>query len=139
MQMTPYSNAQAASERAANAIKQREHAQQVFRDYPDKISPTIQERILAQQVVLGMTPYDSSLAAGAFYYSVKPDLTKWSAKTDPRQVMWAQSVAPDDSKIQMRFQTETQYPGEGLVAFLVDFEKGVAVKITKLTNNQEQK
>jgi hypothetical protein len=59
---------------------------QVFKDYPDKIAPSIQERILAEQVVLGMTPYDAYLAAGAFTFKVIADPSKRERNADPYNV-----------------------------------------------------
>lgn len=106
---------------AAPSEQRRAEALKVFKEYPDKISPEIQEKILAQQVVLGMTPYDAYLAAGAHYYKVSADPEKWKRNADPYKVMWAQSVAPDNSEIWMTFETDTQYPGQGRKRFEVRF------------------
>lgn len=67
---------------AAPSEQRRAEALKVFKEYPDKISPEIQEKILAQQVVLGMTPYDAYLAAGAHYYKVSADPEKWKRNAD---------------------------------------------------------
>lgn len=116
------------------AEKRRKLALQIFKEYPDKISPVIQEKILANQIILGMTPYDCYLAGGAFMFKVSADTAKWGKNADPYDVMWAQSVTPDDSEIWMTFETETQYPGEGRKQFQVHFQKGKAVEIVKLEN-----
>lgn len=112
--------------------KRRNEVLQIFKDYPDKISPTIQERILAEQIVLGMTPYDAYLAAGAFVFKVIADPAKWEANADPYNVMWAQSTQADDSQIWMTFENDTQYPAEGKQSFRVFFKGGEAVEIEKL-------
>ena len=114
------------------AEKRRKEAQKVFKEHPDKFAPEIQEKILAQQVVLGMAPYDAYLAAGAFYFKVIADPTKWKDNPDPYQVMWAQSVQPDDSEIWMTFETQTQLPGEGKKRFQVYFKGGKALEINVL-------
>ncbi len=111
--------------------KRREKLLQLFKDYPDKVSPAIQEKILAEQVVLGMTPYDAYLAAGAFFFKIIHDPTKWQKNADPYKVMWAQSIQADDSQIWMTFQNDTQYPQEGKQSFRVFFKHGKAVEIEK--------
>ena len=120
------------SERALDAEKRREFALKVFEDFPGKISLSILEKILSQQVVLGMAPYEAHLAAGAFAFKVEADQSKWPNNSDPYKVMWAQSTKPDHSKIWMTFETDTQYPDEGLTLFKVHFKDGVAVNIEKL-------
>ena len=112
--------------------KRRNEVLQIFKDYPDKISAAIQEKILAEQIVLGMTPYDAYLAAGAFAFKVIADSAKWEKNTDPYKVMWAQSISPDDSQVWMTFENDTQYPAEGKQSFRVFFKNGKAVEISKL-------
>ena len=112
--------------------RRRNEAIQVFKDHPDKIAPAIQEKILAEQVVLGMTPYDAYLAAGAFAFKVIADPTKWEKNADPYKVMWAQSVSPDQSQIWMTFENDTQYPAEGKKLFRAFFQNGKALEIEKL-------
>ena len=112
--------------------KRRNEVLQIFKDYPDKISPAIQEKILAEQIVLGMTPYDAYLAAGAFAFKVIADPARWEKNADPYKVMWAQSTSPDDSQIWMTFENDTQYPAEVKQSFRVFFKGGQAVEIEKL-------
>lgn len=116
--------------------KRRNEVLQIFNDYPDKILPAIQERILAEEVVLGMTPYDAYLAAGAFVFKVIADPAKWKSSADPYKVMWAQSTSPDASQIWMTFENATQYPSEGTQSFRVAFKHGRAVEINKLGRKQ---
>lgn len=123
---------------ATASEKRRAEALRVFRDYPDKIAPAIQEKILAQQVVIGMTPYDAYLAAGAFAFRVIADPKNWPGNADPYNVMWAQSVQPDDSKIWMTFQNDTQYPGRHKVRFRVFFERGKAIEIEEVVAGASQ-
>lgn len=133
-------NPQLLTERKSNIMeniltpKQRRRNQvlQVFRDYPDKIAPAIQEKIMAEQIVLGMAPYEAHLAAGAFAFKVIADRSKWKGNPDPYKVMWAQSLHPDNSEIWMTFATDTQYPGEGMKKFTVYFKSGKALTINKL-------
>lgn len=113
--------------------KRREHARRVIEEFSDKISPLVQKKILEQQVILGMSPYEAHLAAGAFHFKVEADQKKWPNDADPYRVMWAQSTAPDDSKIWMTFETSTQYSDSGTTTFRVFFERGKAVKIDIVT------
>lgn len=134
-------NPQLLTERKSNIMeniltpKQRRRNQvlQVFKDYPDKIAPAIQEKILAEQIVPGMAPYDAYLAAGAFAFKVIADPAKWEKNADPYKVMWAQSVNPDGSQIWMTFENDTQYPLEGKQTFRVFFQGGKALEIEKLS------
>jgi len=120
------------------AAKRRQEALQVFKDHPDRISPKIQQNILAQQVVLGMAPYEAYLAAGAFAFKVNADPAKWGARADPYKVMWGQSIEPDQSEIWMTFATDTQFPEEGMRSFRVFFRAGKAVEIEKLPIRSDQ-
>lgn len=115
--------------------RRRDEILQVFKDYPDKISPAIQEKILAEEIAIGMTPYDAHLAAGAFAFKVIADPAKWENNADPYNVMWAQSVNPDESQIWMTFENDTQYPSEGKQSFRVFFQGGKALEIKKLSRS----
>jgi hypothetical protein len=111
----------------------RNEALQVFKDCPEKISYEMREKIIAHQVVLGMTPHEACLAAGGrFAFKVLADKSKWKDNSNPFIVMWTQSINPDNSEIWMTFTTDTQYPGEGLIHFMVYFQGGKALKISKL-------
>lgn len=103
--------------------------------YGERIPLTMQKFILEQRVVLGMSPYEAKLAAGAFRYGVEAD-PKWPPNTDPIKIIYAQSLQPDESKIFMIFETETQFPGEGRKLFRVDFEHGKAVGISENHDGQ---
>lgn len=117
--------------------KRRQEALQIFKDFPDKISPAIQEKILVEQIVLGMTPYDAYLAGGSFAFKVIPDPNNWQNNADPYKVMWAQSTKPDASQIWMTFMNDTQYPSEGMVTFRVFFLGGKAAEIKKAQTSPE--
>lgn len=103
--------------------------------YGEYIPVDKQKAILEQVVVLGMSPYEAKLAAGAFRYGIKAD-PKWPANTDPIKIIYTQSLQPDNSEIFMVFETESQFPGEGRKIFRVDFEKGKAVKISENRNGE---
>jgi hypothetical protein len=114
------------------AENRRSFAAEVFKNFPGKIALEMQQRILAQQVVLGMAPYEAYLAAGKFTFKVVADPARWEVDEEPFRVMWAQSLHPDDSRIWMTFSTRTQYPEDGLHKFCVLFEKGRAAGIQKI-------
>lgn len=116
--------------------KRKEFVLKIFKEFPDKISAVMQEKILEGQVVLGMAPYEAHLAAGAFVFKVQADQKKWPPHSDPYSVMWAQSLHPDNSKIWMTFETKTQWPEKGLARVRVFFEKGRAMEIEELANKK---
>lgn len=57
-----------------------------------------------------------------------------AANADPLRVIDKQSVAPDESKIWMTFETETQFPGAGRKKFRVFFERGRAAEIYEIND-----
>ncbi len=118
--------------------KRLNYAKEVIRQYGDKIPPPIQEAILAQRVVLGMPPFEASLAAGAHAFKVVADPTKWPKDADPYQVIQAQTLHPDDSQIWLTFQTATQFPDKGMTRFTVFFRGGRAQEIKEITDGGVQ-
>ena len=105
---------------------------EIFKDNEDHIAPAMREDILAEKIILGMTPYEAQLAAGAFSFKVIADPLKWEKKADPYKVMWAQSINADESQIWMIFENESQFPNEDKQSFQVFFKNGKAVEIVKL-------
>ena len=81
--------------------KRLEYTKGVIRQYGDKIPSHIQQAILNQRVILGMPPFEASLAAGAHAFKVIADPMKWPKDTDPYKVIQAQTLHPDDSQIWM--------------------------------------
>ena len=112
-----------------------EYAKKTIDLYGDKIPKEAQKNILLQKIVIGMSPYEAKLAGGAFHYKVEHDPKVWpkDAVVDPLAVINKQSVAPDDSKIWMTFENETQFPSDGVQRFEVYFVHGKAQEIRKLT------
>jgi hypothetical protein len=108
-----------------------ELAKDVIRRFGDKIPRDIQLAILAQRVTVGMPPYEASLAAGEYTFEVKAD-PKWPANVDPQEVIQAQSMHPDHSRIWLTFRNGTQFPDKGVTRFKVYFEDGRAKEITPL-------
>ncbi|HVA12671.1 MAG TPA: hypothetical protein VNF99_05445, partial [Stellaceae bacterium] len=102
--------------------KRKQYAAGIMRQFPGKITPVVQQKILTQEVILGMSPYEAHLAAGAFVFKVKPDAAKWPISANPYEVMWCQSIAPDNSEIWMMFETGTQFSKRGLTKFRVYFD-----------------
>ena len=109
-----------------------EIAHRAIQRHGDKISAEARENILVQRVILGMSPFEARLAGGKFIFGVEADKKVWPSGTDPHTIIDTQSIAPDDSKIWMTFQNETQFPGEGRKSFNVQFERGKAIVIKKL-------
>ncbi len=120
------------------ANKRRAFAEQVFADYPGRISPEMQKSILKQEVVTGMNPYEAYLAAGQFAFKVVPDLSKWKANEDPFRIIWAQATEPDASQIWMTFENESQFLNEGRTRFRVFFEQGKARHIERVRDGDER-
>ncbi len=109
-----------------------QYAKDTLRVSGDRITPEMRAAILAQTVVLGMSPFEAKLAAGLFFFRVDADLSVWPSNADPYDVMWRQSTHPDRSHIWMTFETQTQYPARGESQFTVYFELGRAVRIDRL-------
>jgi hypothetical protein len=110
------------------------YAEDTLRILGDRVTPATREAILAQTVVLGMSPFEAKLAAGLFFFRVDADHSVWPATADPYDVMWRQSTHPDHSHIWMTFETQTQYPTLGETQFTVYFERGRALRIDRLTS-----
>ncbi len=108
------------------------YAESMFEKHPEIFPEQFRPLILRGQIELGMTPFEAKLAGGAFFYKVDADQAVWPEHPDPFKVMWAQSLAPDNSEIWMTFSNATQFPGEPEGAFRVHFQHGKAVDITKV-------
>lgn len=109
-----------------------QYAKDTLRLSGDRIAAEMRAAILAQTVMIGMSPLEAKLAAGLFFFRVDPDLSVWPANADPYDVMWRQTTHPDRSHIWMTFETQTQYPARGESQFTVYFELGRAVRIDRL-------
>jgi len=120
-------------EQRAAILRRRDEALRLFVEHPESFMPAVREAILANRVIVGMRPYDCYLAAGAFAYKVQADTAIWPPSSDPLRVLWAQTLRPDNSQIWMSFETDTQFPGEGLCRFRVHFRHGAVARIEKLT------
>lgn len=108
------------------------YVQSMIAEHPDLFPEERRALVMNGTVVLGMTPDEAHMAAGAFAYKVVADKARWPEHSDPLQVIWAQSTQPDDSEIWMMFKNATQFPGEGEQPFRVVFQRGRAVGIQKL-------
>jgi hypothetical protein len=116
-----------------NDEKERlKYAREAFDAYPDLYPKAMREDIIKGTVPLGMAPYAAYLAAGAFYYKVVADTAIWRSGTDPMQVMWAQTLKPDQSEIWMNFKNKTQFSSTQDIQFRVYFKNGRSIKIEKL-------
>lgn len=112
-------------------------ANEVIAKYGSNIPEEVQAAILQQKVILGMPPYEASLAAGAYSFEVKPDPAKWPANVDPNRVIAAQSIYPDASQIWCIFENDTQFPGASKARFKVTFILGRAAKIELLEDESQ--
>lgn len=105
----------------------------------DVMPVATQYAILQGQVILGMSPYDAFLAAGEFTFKVMPDKAVWSDASDPYQVMWAQTMNPDDSHIWMTFGNDVVGRGQGAEnkqhPFTVEVVRG---KIVAIRNEEKR-
>jgi hypothetical protein len=120
------------SDKSQDAATRRAEALEAFRKFPDAVPPELQQKVIAQQVEIGMDPYMARLAAGACFFKVIADPTKWSPGTHPQHVMDAQSLHPDASQIWLTFENDTQYPDDGMVKFRVFIKNGIVVSIERL-------
>ena len=112
--------------------KRRELAAEAFKNYPERFPEERRAAILEGRFLLGMAPVEAHMTGGAFTYQVIADEKVWPPNSDPIQVMWAQSIKADDSKITMRFEDESMALKGKLGVIAVTFERGLAVKIEKI-------
>jgi hypothetical protein len=84
-----------------------------------------------------MTPFEAKLAGGSFAFKVVADTSRWAVNADPYNVMWTQSIMPDESEIWMTFKNKSQYPDEYERVFRVYFRRGKAIKIEKVEGNHD--
>lgn len=115
----------------AKSEARRSFAEKIFKDEPSKVRQEMQKPILAQQIVIGMSPYEAYLAGGAFAFRVIADLDKWKVNEDPYNIMWAQSTHPDNSQIWMTFKNTSQFSTSIEAVFRVFFQNGKAIEIKK--------
>jgi hypothetical protein len=112
--------------------KRREQAVEAFKNYPERFPEERRGAILEGRFLLGMAPVEAHMTGGAFTYQVIADEKVWPPNSDPIQVMWAQSIKADDSKIIMRFEDEGLFRQGKVGIIAVTFERGLAVKIEKV-------
>lgn len=119
---------------AANTMtdERKDFAVKTLAEHPDWVAAKYKDSVLAGRVELGMTPYEAKLAGGAFFFNVSADKERWGRGADPYDVMWAQTLRPDNSEITMTFKTSTQFLTTEETIFRVFFDKGRAVKIEKV-------
>lgn len=113
-------------------LRRTKEALRVFAEQPNVFAPEIREAILANRVILGMTPYDVHLAVGAFCFRVVADPRHWLDGANPWDVMWAQTSHPDASEILLVFDSTTQESGHsqpGLRRYQVFIRNGKAQSI----------
>jgi hypothetical protein len=116
-------------------LRRTKEALRVFAEQPNVFAPEIREAILANRVILGMTPYDVHLAVGAFCFRVMADPRHWPDGANPWDVMWAQTSHPDASEILLVFDSATQQSGQsqpGLRRYQVFIRDGKAQSIEVL-------
>jgi hypothetical protein len=111
-------------------------AKETIRLYGNMIPASAQRGILEQRVLIGMSPYEAKLAGGAFHYKLQADPKVWPSGADPYVVMDRQSLKPDESKIWMSFQNDTQFPGEGEQRFSVFITNGRVQTIEKVSDRK---
>ena len=133
----PEKNEKPSPPRLSLDEKRLELARKAIQLRGDQISEEAKKSILEQRITLGMSPYEAGLAGGSFTLKVEPDPENWPSDADPKEVMRQQATSPDNSKIWMIFETETQFPYEGKKRFWVYFTQGKALKIAKLERKKD--
>ena len=109
------------------------HVIDIFERQPELFPLENREAIIHGQVREGMTPFEAKLAAGGgFSFKVNADTSRWPKNADPLEVMWTQSVRPDESEIWMTFRSRTQYTTADDATFRVHFKSGKAIDIERL-------
>ena len=117
-------------------LRRTKEALRVFAEQPNVFAPEIREAILASRVIKGMTPYDVHLAVGAFCFRVMADPKVWAGDANPWDVMWAQTLHPDQSEILLLFDSASQQPDLGQRRFQVFIRSGKAQSIDVIPEKQ---
>ena len=112
--------------------ERNEYARSMFLKHPELFPENRRPSILKGIIELGMTPFEAKLAGGAFAFKVGADPSRWQPNADPYNVMWAQSISPDNSEITMTFNNSTQFGDSSICMFRVCFTKGCATLIEKV-------
>lgn len=96
------------------------------------LSSEFREAIHRGQVLIGMSLEEASAAGGSNIFSIDRDRAVWTKEeTDPWQIIAAQRLHPDDSKISLHFQNVTQFGTADRIQFSVVFARGRAVSIER--------
>ncbi len=116
----------------ASQEQQRIAAANEYLSSRNDISSELREAIQKGQVRIGMSPEEASVAGGSNIFSIDRDRAVWpKEETDPWQILAAQTLHPDDSKISLNFQNKTQFGTADRVQFSVVFVHGRAVSIER--------
>lgn len=98
-------------------LHRQQYALGIFHDHPTLNVEEQQAPILAGKVVVGMSLYAASLAAGRYSFAVQADRQVWPDIADPLQVIERQHCQPDDTKL--TFTNATQFAGSQQRRFTV--------------------
>lgn len=104
----------------------------VFEHFPTAVQKELQEKALNQQVAVGMDPYIARIAGGSCSYRVIADPSVWPINADPLEIMNAQALRPDASRIWLYFENSTQFQTEYKVQFVAYIEKGRVIDISRI-------
>lgn len=79
-----------------------------------------------------MSLQEASIAGGPYISAIDRDRAVWANEdTDPWQILDAQQLHPDNSKINLLFQNETQFNTQQSVQFTAVFVRGHVVGIER--------
>lgn len=99
---------------------------------PPPTPAAFQAAIQKGVVLKGMSLEEASAAGGPHVSAIQRDRTVWPKEdTDPWQILAAQRLHPDNSKIRLLFQNRTQFGTPERVQFTVEFVHGRAVSIER--------
>lgn len=85
---------------------------------------SIAKNIEKGKIIPGMNTLEAAKAGGAYFFRVLADEAVWERDADPYLIIRAQAEHPDNSRIWMTFQNNTQYPGKDIQTFRVRFVQG---------------
>jgi len=84
------------------------------------------------QIIIGMSLQEASIAGGPYISAIDRDRAVWpNEDTDPWQILEAQQLHPDNSKINLLFQNETQFNTQQRIQFTAVFARGHVVRIER--------
>ena len=98
----------------------------------NNVSYEVRAALEKGQVIKGMSLQEASIAGGPYISAIDRDRAVWpNENADPWQILEAQQLHPDNSKINLLSQNVTQFNTQQRVQFTAVFARGRVVRIER--------